>query len=145
MRRVRAIAALLAGIMTAGVAGCGPTVSSQAGNPAPPPGAPAPPAQRQGMTTKQKVVLLAGAAALYYLYKKHQNAKGAGREGQYYRSKNGGVYYRDPKNPKIVHWVTPPTEQRPLQVPMDEFQRATGSAPPGYNGGVISTAPPGWQ
>ena len=94
------------------------------------------------MSTKQKVVLLAGAAALYYLYKKHQNAQGAGPQGQYYRSKNGGIYYRDPKNPKIVHWVTAP--QQPIQVPADEYQRYTGQPAP-TGGGTVSTAPAGWQ
>ena len=128
MRRIRTIAALLAGMVTTGVVGCAPTVSSQSG--APPPGPTAPPPSRQGMSTKNKVILLAGAAALYYLYKKHQNAQGAGVQGQYYRSKNGGIYYRDPKNPKIVHWVTPPPGG--LQVPASEAQQYSRYA--GYNG-----------
>lgn len=68
------------------------------------------------MSTKQKVVLLAGAAALYYFYKKHQNAQGAGQQGQYYRSKNGGIYYRDAQGQP--HWVTPPAGG--IQVPADE-------------------------
>src|SRR5947199_8037197 len=142
MRRIRTIAALLAGMVTTGVIGCAPTVSSQSGAPAP--GPTATPPQRQGMSTKKKVILLAGAAALYYLYKKHQKAQGEGVQGQYYRSKNGGVYYRDPKNPKIVHWVTAPTAQRPLEVPADEYQQYAGQAPQS-SGGVITQAPPGWQ
>ena len=63
---------------------------------------------RQGISNKQKVVILAGAAALYYLYNQHKNKKAAGAEGQYYLSKNGRVYYRDAQ--KQVHWVTPPSE-----------------------------------
>jgi hypothetical protein len=59
------------------------------------------------MSTKSKVVILAGAAALYYLYKHHKNATQAqGEEGQYYLSKNGRVYYRDAEH--RAHWVTPP-------------------------------------
>ncbi|HEX5660742.1 MAG TPA: hypothetical protein VFX59_26295 [Polyangiales bacterium] len=70
-----------------------------------------------GMSTKKKVVLLAGAAALYYLYKKHQDAKSAeGPDGQYYLSKNGRVYYRDAEH--RAHWVTPPPGG--IQVPEDQ-------------------------
>jgi hypothetical protein len=68
---------------------------------------PAPAPERPGMSTKSKVVILAGAAALYYLYKHHKNATQAqGEEGQYYLSKNGRVYYRDAEH--RAHWVTPP-------------------------------------
>jgi hypothetical protein len=74
---------------------------------------------RQGISNKQKVVILAGAAALYYLYNQHQNKKAQGAEGQYYLSKNGRVYYRDAQ--KQVHWVTPPSEG--IQVPESEAQR----------------------
>ncbi len=74
------------------------------------------------MTTNQKLVLLAGAAALYYMYKKHQ-AK-AGQKIQYYRSKNGRVYYREPGNPQQVHWVTPPAQG--FQVPAAEASEYSG-------------------
>jgi len=94
---------------------------------------------RQGLSTGQKVMLLAGAAALYYMYKKHQGAQGSGPEGQYYRSKNGQIYYRD-KSGK-PHWVTAP--QQPIQVPADEYQRVTGQNPGNYNGGVMNQAPAG--
>jgi hypothetical protein len=114
--------------------------------------------QQCAMTTKQKLVLLAGAAALYYLYRKHQRAKGAGEHGQYYLSRNGRVYYRDPKNPRIVHWVTPPPEG--IQVPASEAVhyrryagydgRATGrrfggygAAPVSAGGGAGPPGPPG--
>ncbi len=74
---------------------------------------------RQGLSNKQKVVILAGAAALYYLYNQHKNKQAEGAEGQYYLSKNGRVYYRDAQ--KRVHWVTPPSEG--IQVPEAEAQR----------------------
>lgn len=91
--------------------------------------------QRQGMSTRKKVAVLAGSALLYYLYKKHTAAKaeqaggGAGvgqagtttnaRRPQLYRSKNGGVYYRDPQGRPV--WLTVPN--RPVQVPVEEVQR----------------------
>ena len=36
------------------------------------PGGAAAPVEQTGMSTKKKVVILAGAAALYYLYKRHK-------------------------------------------------------------------------
>ena len=61
------------------------------------------------MSTRNKVVVLAGAAALYYLYKHHQSANAQqGVEGQYYLSKNGRVYYRDAEH--RAHWVTAPAQ-----------------------------------
>ncbi len=74
---------------------------------------------KPGMSTQKKVALLAGAAAVYYLYKKHQNAKGAGAQGQYYQSKNGRIYYRDAQGNAV--YVTPP--QGGIQVPYDEAQQ----------------------
>jgi hypothetical protein len=75
--------------------------------------------EQTGMSTGKKVVLLAGAAALYYLYKKHQNAQSeTGPEGQYYLSKNGRVYYRDAEH--RAHWVTPPPGG--ITVPADQAQ-----------------------
>jgi hypothetical protein len=70
------------------------------------------------MSNGQKVVLLAGAAALYYMYKKNQEARQAGNtsEPQYYLSKNGRVYYREKGG--RVHWVTPPAGG--VQVPATE-------------------------
>ena len=74
--------------------------------------------RRSGMSTRSKtLVVLAGAAALYYLYKKHKNAQATeGVDGQYYLSKNGRVYYRDAEH--RAHWVTPPPQG--IQVPADE-------------------------
>ena len=71
------------------------------------------------MSTKQKLALLAGAAAVYYLYQKHKNKPGAGPQGQYYRSRNGRVYYRDAKGNAI--WVTPPPQG--VMVPQQEAER----------------------
>ncbi len=72
---------------------------------------------KTGMSSNQKkLVVLAGAAALYYLYKKKQNA--AGQTVQYYRSKNGRIYYRKPDTKQAV-WVTPATVA-PIQVPASE-------------------------
>lgn len=79
-----------------------------------------------GLSTKQKLVLLAGAAAMYYYYtraKKANEAKYAGQNIQYYRSKNGRVYFRDPQNPQKVTWVTPPPEQvKPVELAPDQAQ-----------------------
>jgi len=100
----------------------------------------------QGMSTRKKVVLLAGAAALYWLYKRHQNSQGVGPQGRYYRSRNGRVYYRDARTHQAI-WVTPPPTSRPIEVPADEYQRYVGSLPPSYNEGAgsgrVLTAPPG--
>lgn len=93
-------------------------------------GRPAYPTQpeRRGMSTGQKLALLAGAAALYYLYNKQKNARGTGPTGQLYRSKNGRVYYRDKDG--RAHWVTPPPGG--IRVPADEAQQYSGYQ--GYNG-----------
>jgi len=72
--------------------------------------------QQPGMSTEKKLVLLAGAAALAYLYNKHKNKTGTGPEGQYYRSQNGRIYYRDAQH--NVHWVTPPAGG--IQVPAND-------------------------
>ena len=101
------------------------------GNNAPPPPREATPGEmgrmnpagaptKQGMSTKKKLVLLAGAAALYYLYKKKQAANEAPKNVQYYLSKNGRIYYRDPKTKQAI-WVTPLPSQAPTyQIPESE-------------------------
>jgi outer membrane protein assembly factor BamE (lipoprotein component of BamABCDE complex) len=134
-RMMRPVAMLLTAslIIPTLLTGCGgsqtsapsPIDDTQGGRVSPPATTRAQP--RQGMSTKQKVVLLAGAAALYYMYKKHQ-AK-AGQQIQYYRSKNGRVYYREPNNPQQVHWVTPPAQG--FRVPADEAADYSGIE--GYN------------
>jgi len=72
---------------------------------------------RTGMSSREKLVILGGAAALYYLYRRHQHAAGeVGAQGQYYLSKNGRVYYRDAEH--RAHWVTPPAGG--IAVPAEE-------------------------
>jgi len=84
---------------------------------------------RPGMSSNQKkMVMLAGAAALYYLYKKKQNQ--AGQTVQYYRSKNGRIYYRDAKTKQAI-WVTP-AQIQPIQVPSNEAEYYRSYR--GYNG-----------
>jgi len=144
LQHLRCTAGLLVALMSVGVAGCGTrTINAQSGNPYNGNSGSAPMTQptqtRPGMSTKQKVLLLAGAAALYYLYKKHQNSQGEGANGKYYLSKNGRVYWRDLKTGQY-HWVDAP--QQPIQVPANEYQQVTGQSP-SYGGGVIRQAPPG--
>ncbi|MEH2070616.1 MAG: hypothetical protein V7K47_21055 [Nostoc sp.] len=74
---------------------------------------------KKGLGTGQKVAILAGAAALYYLYNQHKNASQEGAQGKYYLSKNGRVYYRDAEH--RAHWVTPPSEG--IRVPESEAQQ----------------------
>lgn len=77
------------------------------------------PQAKKGLSNTQKVAILGGAAALYYLYNKHKNSQKQGPEGQYYLSKNGRVYYRDAQH--RAHWVTPPPGG--IQVPESEAQQ----------------------
>jgi hypothetical protein len=86
------------------------------------------PQARKGLTTGQKVAILGGAAALWYLYNRHKNAQGTGPEGTYYRSKNGGIYYRDAQG--RPHFVSAPSEG--IRVPESEAQQYQGYQ--GYNG-----------
>lgn len=89
---------------------------------------PAPQGRNQGLSTKQKVAILAGAAALYYMYNKHKKSQGQGSQGQYYLSKNGRVYYRDQSGNPV--WVTPPREG--IEVPSSEAEQYSRYR--GYNG-----------
>lgn len=75
--------------------------------------------KKPGLSTGQKVAILAGAAALYYLYNQHKNKQGQGAQGKYYLSKNGRVYYRDAQGQ--AHWVTPPSGG--IRVPESEAQK----------------------
>jgi hypothetical protein len=143
MNKLRWTAGALAGLMSVGIAGCGGSNINAA-----PRGSsmPAPYNQRtpprEGMSTGKKALLLAGAAAVYYMYQKHKNAQGEGENGRYYRSKNGRVYYRDMKT-GAFHWVDPP--QQPISVPADEFERYTGrSADRFRDQDVVRDAPSGW-
>ena len=78
------------------------------------PGQPVPVPAKTGMSTTKKVVLLAGAAALFYLYEHHKNApaNATGENSQYYLSKNGRVYYRDAQH--RAHYVTAPSAGIPV-------------------------------
>ena len=126
----RWISLFLAGVMLTSLVGCssspptsGGSVGADYGGASPAPR----PAQNDqpGMSTKQKLVLLAGAAALAYMYNKHKNKKGQGADGQYYRSKNGRVYYRDAQGRAV--WVTPPAGG--IQVPAHEADTYRRMAP----------------
>jgi len=142
MRKLRLVSGMLAVLMLFSVTGCGTTVNSESRQGEArqaPMERPAP--RRQGMSTGKKVLLLAGAAALFYLYNKHKNRQSEGPDGRYYRSKNGRVYYRDLKTGKY-QWVDPP--QQPIEVPAEEYERYTGQRADGYEGRVIRDAPPGW-
>lgn len=75
--------------------------------------------KKKGLSTGQKIAILGGAAALYYLYTQHKNKQEKGAQGKYYLSKNGRVYYRDAQN--RAHWVTPPAEG--IRVPESEAQK----------------------
>jgi hypothetical protein len=146
MNKLRWTAGALAGLMSVGLAGCGggninaaPRRDTLAPNSQRMPDRVP---QREGMSTGKKVLLLAGAAAVYYMYQKHKNAQGEGVNGRYYRSKNGRVYYRDMKT-GAFQWVDPPTQ--PISVPADEFQRYTGRSADRFQGtDVIRDAPQGW-
>ena len=85
--------------------------------------------QKKGLSTGQKVgITLVGAAALYYLYRQHQNSQKEGAQGKYYLSKNGRVYYRDAQGKP--NWVSPPSGG--VQVPESEAQQYQNFQ--GYNG-----------
>jgi len=149
--------ALALGLVCPLLAGCGRDNS----NASPPPvqeqtrgsrsQLPGPQGRQQGLSTKQKVAILAGAAALYYLYNKHKQKQGAGSQGQYYLSKNGRVYYRDQNGNPV--WVTPPPQG--IEVPTSEAEQysryrgyngsATGESFGGYGAGTeaVGGGPPG--
>jgi len=144
-KRLRALAGALAGLSFFSIAGCGGSPAYMESNPpnrqTVPPPIQQPMERRQGLSTKQKVMLVAGAAALYYLYQKHKNRQGEGPQGRYYRSRNGRVYYRDLKTGQY-QWVDPP--QQPIRVPAEEYERYTGRSAEEYGDQVIRQAPPGW-
>jgi len=143
---LRGVSILIIASMMVPLAGCGSPASTPSGsapmsNGAPPPGVGSQGANAQrpslGITTKQKVVILAGAAALYYYYRKSKQKTAqqyAGQQVQYYLSKNGRIYYRDPKNsdPKTNFvYVTPPQQNVQVQVPTSQGEQY--SQVQGYN------------
>jgi len=108
---------------------------------------------KKGMSTGQKIALVGGAALLYYLFKKNQAKKAEQaamqqrpgstapvqtRTPQLYRSKNGGVYYRDAQNRPV--WLTVPSQS--VQVSTQDLQRYA----PDYNQyrGAAPAAPRGY-
>ncbi len=138
-RAIRFAAVIIAFSMFGPLIGCSrPNNDVNAGSSAPYQApAPAPRSNNPiaNMSTGQKVAVLAGAAALYYLYKKHQNSKGTGEQGQYYRSKNGGVYYRDAQGRPV--WVQSPAGG--IQVPAGEAaQYEQGARQYGFSSAVPS-------
>lgn len=96
-----------------------PVDDTRGGTVSNPQGANQPEARKKGLSTGQKVAILGGAAALYYLYNRHKNRQEKGAQGKYYLSKNGRIYYRDEQN--RPHWVTPPQEG--IRVPESEAQQ----------------------
>lgn len=94
----------------------------------PTPARPTPTQAKQGLSTGQKVAILAGAAALFYLYNQHKNKKEQGAKGKYYLSKNGRVYYRDAEG--RAQWVTPPPGG--IRVPEEQARQYQDFQ--GYNG-----------
>lgn len=125
-RPLRRAATLAAALMCMPLlAGCGGGRNNEpvANNP---PAAP----QEPHLSGKQKLVALAGAAALYYVYKTYtaqkqdapQNVRDAVPPGaQLYRSEStGGIYYRDPKTHE-AHWLTIPNGK--IQVPESDYNR----------------------
>lgn len=127
-RMLRPTAWLLSVLLTVPLfTGCGgnrntanlPPVDDTVGRTASNPSLSNQPQAKKGITTGQKVAILAGAAALYYLYNRHKNRQGQGSQGQYYLSKNGRIYYRDAQN--RAHWVTPPSEG--IRVPESEARQ----------------------
>lgn len=102
-----------------------PVDDTRGGTVAPPPEYPQ---ANRGLSNGQKVAILVGAAALYYIYNQHKNRQEHGPQGQYYLSKNGRVYYRDAEG--RAHWVTPPPEG--IQVPVEEAEPYQDFE--GYNG-----------
>ena len=86
---------------------------------------------KAGLSTKQKVVLLGGAALLFYLYKRYQKQdaaaaqNGANGKPQLYREEKGpnagAIYYRKNDANHTVVWLSAP--QQPVQVPQSEVQQ----------------------
>ncbi|MBV9850277.1 MAG: hypothetical protein JO250_11430 [Armatimonadetes bacterium] len=150
-----ALTALMAGPLLIGLTGCGhndsgatdQTTSGTAPNAGAPTTAAPPAPAKPGMSTGKKVVIaLAGAALLYYLYKKHQAAQQAqggqaqaGGQPQLYRSRNGGVYYRDAQHRPV--WLTVPNQ--PVQVPAEDVQRYAPDYQQ-YQGQAAPPAPSGY-
>ena len=91
------------------------------------------PAAKPGLSGKQKVVLLAGAAALFFLYKHYQKADTAQAEArpQLYREDSGpnkgAIYYHKNDANHTVVWLQAPAGG--ISVPADQAQQYV----PGYD------------
>ncbi len=88
---------------------------------------------KAGLSTKQKVVLLAGAALLFYLYKRYQSqdkaaAAAGGAKQQLYREdkgpNKGAIYYRKNDANHTVVWLQAPVGG--VHVPADQAQETLG-------------------
>ena len=110
------VSVLMVGLLSPLLSGCGGQPQESMPEQSYPGSAPA---KKPGMTRGQKTAVLAGAAALYYLYQHRQKTppKAKGATGQLYRSEStGGIYYRDAQGKAI--WVSPPAGG--IQVPEEE-------------------------
>lgn len=128
-----------------------PTLLAGCGSPAPQAQAPSSSMQQRapqtrpanaGMSTRQKVTLLAGAAAMFYLYRKYQRdnaaklqqvqAQAPGGKIQYFRSKSKGfIYYRDPQTHQAIIVAPGPDQVGTLNVPDNQAQEVSKFQ--GYN------------
>ncbi len=145
MNKLRYTAGALASLSLFSLAGCGggaPVQGQSSNGQRAPYGAPMGNGGQNngGISNRNKVLLVAGAAALYYMYQKNKNRQGNGAQGQYYRSKNGRVYYRDQNGQPV--WVNAPSQ--PIQVPAGEYEQIFGRSAAQNDGGVIRQAPAGW-
>ncbi len=125
-----------------------PTLLAGCGSPAPQQSAPMQRTTQNrpaspGMSTSQKVKLLAGAAAVYYLYRKYQRdnaaklqqvqAQAPGGKIQYYRSASKGfIYYRDPRTKEAIIVAPAPNQVQQQSVP--DAQAQEYSKFQGYDG-----------
>lgn len=88
---------------------------------------------KAGLTGKQKVVLLAGAALLFYMYTRYKKQDAAAAQGgakpQLYREdkgpNKGAIYYRKNDANHTVVWLQAPAGG--VQVPADQAQQALGN------------------
>ena len=156
------VAATLALPTLAVTAGCGPKASDQAATQsngtAPMNSTPMSNAStnsaKPGLTGKQKVVLLAGAALLFYLYQRDKklNAAAASQNGgaapsgkQLYREEKGpnkgAIYYRKNDTNHTVVWLSAPKQG--VEVPADQVNQYLpdySSNPNAYQG-QVNTSP----
>ena len=88
---------------------------------------------KAGLTGKQKVVLLAGAALLLCLYKRYQSqgkaaAAAGGAKPQLYREdkgpNKGAIYYRKNDASHTVVWLQAPAQG--VRIPADQAQQTLG-------------------